>query len=73
MNLEQLKKKLEPWIRSLIKNELNKKKSIGVVSTILDDNSMDQVVKNAKKALDLLKDFHANKKQNDFDGDDLEI
>jgi len=51
MNIEQLKKKLEPFIRKTVRDEMRK---INQKQGIYSDEEMDQVVKNAKKAMDLL-------------------
>lgn len=51
MNLEQLKKKLEPFIREIVRDEMKKQNQ---KQGIYSDEEMDQVVKNAKKAMDLL-------------------
>lgn len=66
MNLEQLKKKLEPFIREIVRQELEKNKK----------GDFDQTLKNAKKSLELLSDFGlfgTSKKKKEFDGEDLEI
>jgi len=59
MNIEQLKKKLEPFIRKIVRDELRKQnRKQGVYS----DDEMDQVLKNAQKAMTFLTGFGNEKK-----------
>jgi len=50
MNIEQLKKKLEPWIRSIIKDEL--------------ENNTKRKIDDARQALNLLSSFGLGVKAN---------
>lgn len=64
MNLEQLKKKLEPFIREIVRDEIKK------------NNNFDQTLENAKKSLQLFSEFGffgKNKKKNELDGRDFEV
>jgi len=63
MTLKQLKKKLEPWIRTIIREELRKTNKKGVYS----DDEMDQVLKNAQKAMGFLGMFNKKDDKKDMD------
>jgi len=64
MNIEQLKKKLEPFIRKIVRDELRKQnRKQGVYS----DDEMDQVLKNAQKAMTFLTGFGNEKKSKKTD------
>lgn len=60
MNIKQLKKELEPWIRSIVRQELKKKE---MKSGLLSDEQMDQALKNAQRAMNLLQGFGFGKKE----------
>jgi hypothetical protein len=74
MNITQLKRKLEPWIRKIIREEINKitpkeQQSTGLFGLpIYTDKQMDQVMKNASKAMKIL---GIGKKDN-LDANDME-
>jgi len=55
MNITQLKKTLEPWIRSIVRDEL--KKGQKVSKSVYSDGQMDQILKNASRAMGFLKDL----------------
>lgn len=60
MNIKQLKKELEPWIRSIVRQELKKKE---MKSGLLSDEQMDQALKNVQRAMNLLQGFGFGKKE----------